>query len=191
MKKIASHLVLLPLLFSSAQLSANDFEASLSSETAQFSLYSDSSVIGWGGSDLALRFLYNEDSDFLAQAEVLSMRQASEETPMTLGVGVKAYLGSLDDVDEDVVAIGIGGSIRYVIPGTMPITLYGSAFIAPKITSFAGSEELKDVNFGVQVEAMPQTTMFVGYRRLAVDTDNVSNYRVDDGHLHFGIRLKF
>ena len=100
---------------------ANDFEAALSSETAQFTFRSDSSLIGWGGSDLAFGLFYNEDDDFIGQVGLLQMRQASEENPLTFGVGVKGYLGTLDDVDQDVLAFGIGGEIRYTIPGTMPM----------------------------------------------------------------------
>jgi hypothetical protein len=82
--------------------SANDFEAALSKETAQFTFRSDSSLIGWGGSDLGLGLFYNEESDFIMQASLLQMRQASQENPLTFGVGVKGYLGQLDDPDEDV-----------------------------------------------------------------------------------------
>ncbi len=57
---------------------ASDFEAALSSETAQFTFRSDSSLIGWGGSDLALGVFYNEVDDFVLQGSLLQMRQASE-----------------------------------------------------------------------------------------------------------------
>lgn len=175
----------------SAQSFANDFEVLLSSETAQFSLYSDSSVVGWGGSDLAVRFLYNDANDIIAQAEILSIRQADKNTPLTLGVGVKGFIGQLDTLDENVLAIAIGGSARYVIPATMPFTVYVNVFIAPKITSFSDSKELTDINVGAQIEIMPQTVMFMGYRRLTVDTDKANNYRVDDSNIHFGVRLTF
>jgi len=183
--------LLLPFLLSSTSLFANDFEASLSSETAQFSLYSDSSIVGWGGSDLAVRFLYNNDNDYMAQAEILSIRQADKNTPLTLGVGVKGFIGNLDNTDESVIAFAIGGSARYVIPAKMPVTVYANLFIAPKITSFSDSEGINDFNFGAQIEIMPQTNMFIGYRRLSLDTNNVSDYRMDDSNLHFGIRLTF
>ena len=184
-------LLLLPFLYFSTHVSANDFEAVLSSETAQFSLYSDSSVVGWGGSDLAIRLLYNNDNDYMAQAEVLSVRQADKNTPVTLGVGIKGYIGYLDDLDEDALAIAIGGSVRYVIPAKMPVTVYANLFIAPKITSFADAEGIIDLNVGAQMEIMPQTNMFVGYRRLNIDTKKVSDYRIDDNNIHFGIRLTF
>lgn len=177
-------------LFSTTSYS-NDFEASLSSKTAQFSLYSDSSVVGWGGSDLAVRLFYNEANDILAQAEIMSIRQADESTPLTLGVGVKAYLGLLDSTDENLLSVAIGGSARYVIPAKMPVTLYANIFIAPQITSFSDAVSMKDYNAGVQVEIMPQTVMFMGYRRLNLKTKDASNYRADDHNIHFGIRLTF
>ncbi len=183
-------LLLLGALGSSAA-SANDFEAALSSETAQFTFRSDSSLIGWGGSDLAFGLFYNEESDYVFQASLMQMRQASEENPLTFGVGVKTYLGSLDDINEDVFAFGIGGEVRYTIPGTMPMALYLRGFYAPDITSFADAEEVIDYTFGFQIEALPQTTAFIGIRHLEFETDDDGDYEADDDELHLGVRLTF
>jgi hypothetical protein len=171
--------------------SANDFEAALSSETAQFTFRSDSSLIGWGGSDLSFGLFYNEDDDFIGQVGLLQMRQASEDNPLTFGVGVKGYLGTLDDVDQDVLAFGIGGEIRYTIPGTMPMAVYLRGYIAPEITSFSDTEEVTDFQLGFQIEALPQTIAFVGIRRLEFETDDEGDYEADDDNVHFGVRLTF
>ena len=170
---------------------AADFEAALSSETAQFTLRSDSSVIGWGGSDLGLGLFYNEDDDIIFTGSLLQMRQASEQNPLTFGVGVKAYLGALDDPDEDVTAFSIGGQVRYTIPGTMPMAVYLEGFYAPEITSFGDTEEITDYTFGFQIEALPQTIAFVGYRKLEIETEDEGDYEADDGNLHLGVRLTF
>lgn len=170
---------------------AGDFEAALSSETAQFTFRSDSSMIGWGGSDLALGLFYNEDDDFIGQVGLLQMRQASEDTPLTFGVGVKGYLGTLDDIDQDVLAFGIGGEIRYTIPGTMPMAVYFRGYYAPEITSFSDTEEVTDYQLGFQIEALPQTIAFVGIRHLEFDTDDEGSYDADDDNIHFGVRLTF
>lgn len=172
-------------------VTANDFEAALSSETAEFTFRSDSSLIGWGGSDLAFGLFYNDESDFVGQVSLLQMRQASQETPLTFGVGVKGYLGMLDDIDQDVMAFAIGGEIRYTIPGTMPMAVYGRGFFAPKITSFADVEEVVDYQFGFQIEALPQTTAFIAYRHLEFDTDDEGDYEADDDNLILGVRLTF
>jgi hypothetical protein len=170
--------------------SANDFEAALSKETAQFTFRSDSSLIGWGGSDLGLGLFYNEESDFIMQASLLQMRQASQENPLTFGVGVKGYLGQLDDPDEDVFAFGIGGQIRYTIAGSMPMSAYVEGYYAPEITSFGDTEEVIDYTIGFQIEAMPQTVAFVGLRHLEIEGDDGS-YDADDDNIHFGVRLTF
>ena len=170
---------------------ANDFEAALSQETAQFTFRSDSSLIGWGGADLALGLFYNDDSDFLGTGSLVQMRQPSEETPLTFGVGVKAYLGHLDDIDQDVAAFAVGGEVRYTIPGTMPMAVYARGFWAPDITSFSDTEGVFDFTLRYQIEILPQTTGFIGVRRLEFDTDEDSSYKADDDNIHIGVRLTF
>lgn len=190
MKKISFLLLTVVLLSISSHSRANDFEAALSSQTAQFTFRSDSSLIGWGGADLAMSLFYNEASDFIGQVGLLQMRQASENTPFTLGVGVKAYVGSLDDVNRDVFAFGVGGQLRYTIPGVMPTAIYLTGHYSPKITSFSDSKEIVDYQFGIQIEALPQTTAFIGIRHLEVKLEE-QTYELDDDKLHFGVRLTF
>ena len=171
---------------------ANDFEAALSSETAQFTFRSDSSLIGWGGSELGFGLFFNDADDFVGQVSLMQRRQSSEQHPLTLGVGVRAYLGQLDVLDQDIAAVAIGGEIRYTIPGTMPMSVYLTGHLAPKITSFADIEEVTDTNLGFQIEILPQTIAFIGYRHLEVDLDdNGGSVEMDDDHVHLGIRLTF
>lgn len=175
----------------SSQLRANDFEAALSSETAQFTFRSDSSLIGWGGAALGLSLFYNEESDFVTQVELLQSRQASSQNPLTLGVGVKAYAGRIDRNGDEIFGLGIGGEIRYTIAGVMPMSIYLRAFLAPEITSFGETEEISDYLFGFQIEVLPQTTAFIGVRHLEVDSESFQNYELDDDEAHLGVRLTF
>ncbi len=171
--------------------SANDFEAALSTETAQFTFRSDSSLIGWGGSELGFGLFYNNNDDFVGQLSLMQRRQPSQQTPLTLGVGARMYGGSIDTPNKGVFAIAIGGEIRYTFPGTMPMAVYMTAHYAPKITSFSDIDELLDSNVGFQIEVLPQTTAFIGYRSLDVQLDNGNSYNLDDNRLHIGIRMQF
>ena len=179
------------LLAAMFNVSANDFEAALSSETAQFTFRSDSSLIGWGGADLALGFFYNDNDDYVFSGSLLQMRPPSAETPLTFGPGVKAYFASLDGVDDEVGALAIGGSVRYTIPGTTPMHIYGTVYYAPEIVSFSGAEGVTEFDVGFRIEAIPQTVFFVGIRHLEFDHEDDSSYEVDDDEVHFGIRLTF
>ena len=191
MKRLLAACCGILLIGSSFNASANDFEAALSSETAQFTFRSDSSLIGWGGADLALGFLYNDNDDYVFSGTLLQMQQPSADTPLTFGPGVKVYFAGLDDVDDEVGALAIGGSVRYTIPGKFPMHAYGTLYWAPEITSFSGADGVTEYDFGFQIEALPQTVFFVGYRHLEFDHEDDSSYEVDDDELHFGIRLTF
>lgn len=177
------------LAFSPAQ--ANDLEIALSSETAQLTVRSDSSLIGWGGADLAFGLFFNDDDDIVGQISLLQSRQASKEAPLTFGIGARGYVGRLDLIKENVLALGIGGEIRYTIPGVMPMAIYLQGHYAPKITSFSDTESVVDLLLGFQLEILPQTIAFAGIRRLEIDTEAVNNYDVDDNRLHFGVRFTF
>ncbi len=173
------------------QVQANDFEVALSSDTAQFTFRSDSSLIGWGGADLGFSFFYNEADDVLAQISLMQNRLPSKQSPLTLGVGVKAYLGQLDVRDENIMALGIGGEIRYTFPGTMPMAVYLNGYIAPDITSFSDTEEIREYTLGFQIEISPQTIAFVGVRDIEVDDTSGFTNELDDDSAHVGVRLTF
>ena len=191
MKFLRLTCISLLVLATSSPAWASDLEVALSSDTAQFTLRSDSSLIGWGGADLGLGFFYNDESDIVFDASLMQMRQASEEDPLTLGVGVRAYLGTIDDLDEDIATLAVGGEVRYTIPGRMPMAAYARVFYAPKITSFSDAEDLLDYTFGFQIEALPQTIAFVGIRNFEVGTEDDGDYELDDSNLHVGVRLTF
>jgi hypothetical protein len=134
---------------------------------------------------------YNDDSDFIAQGSLIQMRQPSEETPLTFGVGVKAYLGHLDDPDQDVVGFAVGGEVRYTIPGTMPMAVLARGFYAPDITSFSDTEGIIDYTIRFQIEIVPETAGFIGIRHLEIDTDDEGDYDADDDNIHIGVRFSF
>lgn len=184
-------IVLFAGLILSAPSQASDFEAALSSETAQFTFRSDSSVIGWGGAELGVGLFYNDKSDFAGQFSLMQRRQSSKEAPLTFGVGIRVYAGELDDISKTLVAAAIGGEIRYTIPGIMPMSIYLSGHLAPKITSFSDSDGVEDINLGFQIEVLPQTTAFAGIRRLDIDVADLGNYQMDDDNVHFGVRFVF
>ena len=169
---------------------ANDFEIALSSETAQFTFRSDSSLIGWGGADLGFGLFYNDRDDALVQISLMQVRPASAQTPWALGVGVKGYVGRLDIPDQNVFALAISGEIRYTIPGTMPMSIYLTGHLAPDITSYSDTEEVRDYTLGFQIEILPQTIAFVGFRRIEIDTELQPEYEADDS-FHAGVRLTF
>ena len=172
-------------------LQASDLEIALSSDAAQFTFRSDSSLIGWGGADLALSFLYTDADDLLGEFSLMQSSQPSAENRFTLGVGVKAYFGRLDLSDDSVLAIGIGGEVRYTIPGSMPMAVYLGGYIAPEITSFRDTDGIVEYVLGYQIELLPQTTAFIAVRNIEIENDNNPDYKLLDSDVRVGVRLTF
>jgi hypothetical protein len=191
MKTLPILLATVVSLFAFSQAQANDLEIGLSSETGQLTVRSDSGIIGWGGADLAFSLLYNDKNDIVGQISLLQSRQASEGAPLTFGVGVRGYVGRLDSLDNNVLAFGIGGEIRYTIPGVMPMAIYLQGHYAPKITSFSDTESMTDLLLRYQIEILPQTIAFAGIRQLEVVSQSAKIYDVDDNRLHFGVRFTY
>jgi len=172
-------------------LQASDLEIALSSDAAQFTFRSDSSLIGWGGADLGFSFLYTDADDFLGEFSLMQSSQPSAENRFTLGVGVKAYLGRLDLVDDSVLAIGIGGEVRYTFPGSMPMAVYLGGHIAPEITSFGDTDGIVEYVLGYQIELLPQTNAFIAVRNIEIESDNNPDYKLLDSDVRIGVRLTF
>lgn len=172
-------------------LQASDLEIALSSETAQFTFRSDSSMIGWGGADLGFSLLYNDADDLFIELSLMQNSAPSEQNRFSAGVGMKAYFGRLDPINDNVLALGIGGEVRYTFPGSMPMALYLNGYIAPEITSFGDTDGIVEYQLGYQVELLPQTIAFVGLRNVEIDSNSNSEYKVVDSDVHIGVRLTF
>jgi len=172
-------------------LQASDLEIALSSDAAQFTFRSDSSLIGWGGADLGISFLYTDEDDILGEFSLMQSSQPSAENRLTLGVGVKAYIGRVDPLDDSILAIGIGGEVRYTFPGSMPMAVYLGGHIAPEITSFRDTDGIVEYVLGFQLELLPQTIAFVAVRNIEIENDNSIDYKILDSDVRIGVRLTF
>ena len=96
----------------------------------------------------------------------------------------------IDDIDQDVLALGIGGQARYVFQTRTPVGFVLEAFAAPGITSFGDTENGREVNVRIEIEVLPSTRGYIGYRHLEFDLEDVDDVEVDD-NAHIGIRLHF
>lgn len=174
----------------SAGVQADGLDISLSDETANVVYLTDSGSFGYGGADVGFGALWNENDDVVGHANILVTGNPQSGNNFQLGVGAKGYLGTLDDADEDVAAIGIGGIIRYVIPAQTPMGLALEGYWAPDITSFSDTESLREVMARFELEVMPSARGYIGYRLLEPEMENAGDVEVDD-EIHLGIRFTF
>ncbi len=170
-------------------VNAAGLDISLSDETANIVYLIDSGSLGYGGADVGFGFFYTETDDYMLTANIMVVGTLGERRDLQFGVGAKAYAADLD-IKQEAVAIGIGGQGRYVFQTRTPVGLVLEAYYAPGITSFADTESARELNLRVEIEVLPSTRGYIGYRHLEFDLERVNDVELDD-NVHLGIRLQF
>ena len=171
-------------------VNAGALDISLSNETAYLVYLLDTGSLGYGGSDVGFGFFYTEQGDYMLTANVMVVGTLGERRDLQFGVGAKGYGASVDDTDETVLAVGIGGQARYVFQTQTPFGLVLEAYAAPGITSFADTESALEANFRAEIEVLPSTRGYIGYRYLEFDLTDSGEVVVDD-NVNLGIRIQF
>lgn len=183
--------------FNNVLAGALDFR--VASEMAELSFLTQTASFGYGGADIGFGALINEENDVIANASILvSGNSAGDVRALHFGVGVKAYVGTLEgpgavSLDVDGGAVAIGGRIRYVFPGSVPFAVLAEAFYAPEVTNLSDFDGLIEYRFALELEVTPSARAYIGYRKLEVEFDNFGineDYEVDDS-AHIGVRFEF
>lgn len=169
---------------------AQGLDISLSDKTANITYLTDSGSLGYGGADVGFGVFFNENNDYLGTANLLVTSHPTSGQNVQVGVGTKAYLGEYDDLDETTAAVGIGGLVRYVIPAQTPMGLALEGYVAPSVTSFSDTESVHELMARFEIEIMPSTRGYVGYRFLEPELEEAGEIELDD-EVHVGIRINF
>ena len=193
-------IIIMALMPVSNVLSAG-LDLKLSSETAEVTFLTQNATFGYGGADIGIGLLINENDDFLVNgAIVVSGSGTGDVRALHFGVGGKAYGGRLDfssnnpnassQENPSGGAIAVGGNIRYVFPASMPFAILVEGFWAPSVTSFSDFDGLVEYRAALELEVTPSARAYIGYRKLEVELDTGLKYDVDD-NAHIGVRFAF
>ncbi len=191
---------LISLIFMSlatTSVMASGIDISLGNDSAEFVYLFDSDTqVGIGGNDIGASIFFNDDDDVLATFKFLVTGNAiGRNRSLQLGAGAKAYIGLIDnDIvgDEDTIAgVGVGGKIAYIFPAQTPMALSLEGYIAPDITSFGDNKDIVELLLRFELEVAPSTRIFIGYRDLEAEIEDLSlDYEFDES-AHIGVRVSF
>jgi hypothetical protein len=174
---------------SAAPAHAAGLELALGNDTASLTFLTESAGMGYGGADLGFGGFFNNDDDLMLTGNLLVTGTPGRNVPIQYGVGAKAFLTDLDS-DRDANAIGIGGQIRYMFPTETPIGVSLEGYYAPSIVSFGDADSLLELTPRLELEVVPGTRAFVGYRLTEFDMDGGPDEELAD-EINVGIRLSF
>lgn len=184
---LTAALLLMPV---AGPVQANGVDITLSDETASVVYLVDGSSLGYGGADIGVGLLYNEEGDIMITGNLLVVSNPPSGVPHQFGVGAKAYVADLD-IDETASAIGVGALYRYLLPSETPMGLAVEAYAAPSVTSFSGTERFYEVMARFEIEIVPSTRGYIGYRWIETRLEDIDDdYKLDDS-FHVGVRIFF
>ena len=179
------------LLTASVSLSANaggTLDMSLSN--SHFRLGVDATRVS-SGVHLGASWLHDEDKGELGELGFHVVETRPRNRNVFVGIGLKAHIAHLHDIEENVGAIGVGGFFRYGLPVNPDINLAGYAYFAPSVLSFNDTENVINTDVRLQYNVIPSARLFLGYRYVGIKMEDYKKrYRIGEG-LHIGVSLDF
>lgn len=179
------------MMLASFQSSAKGFEFRVANESAEVLYLYKSSTFGYGGSDVAWGYYFNEADDvMLSGSFLISGSGAGSQRALQFGVGVKAFLVDVDSAGIQGGGLGIGGMFRYVFSSSTPVAILVEAYTVPTITGFSDTDSFSEARFALELEVSPSARAYIGYKTVTLQDDAMNEYKIDNTS-HIGIRLSF
>jgi len=167
---------------------AQEIDLTLSDNSAMFR-YIHHTNSSYGHSEIDAGFLYTDSNDFLMMLGVLAEGEAGAGSPgLNAGIGVKGF--SANTNSYDLIAIAIGGELKYSPPSLSRLGIRGQIYHAPGIVSFVDADDFTYSAISVEYEILQQATVYLGYRSVKSGLQGQGNTTIDDDS-HVGLRLVF
>jgi hypothetical protein len=143
-------------------------EVALSDESGEIRYRAPTNVGGQDNSEVSYAVFLSEDRDLVASAALL-FGTTLDLGPLTVQLGPQAYAGLLEEENEDVFALSVGGQLRYDLVRSQGIAIVGSAFWSPDILTFGQADNLTDFMARAEMRVAERVIAFAGYRWFELD----------------------
>ncbi|MDH5216314.1 MAG: hypothetical protein OEX19_01360 [Gammaproteobacteria bacterium] len=169
MKKSALLLLLILGINSSAHAANALISLSDHSALMRFNLWVGGQ--SFGRSEAGMGLLFNDSDSYMVEGAFHVIDEVGTKVPgLVFGLGAKAYGGT--NPDADVLALGVGGSFNYSIPGANRVFIGVDAYGAPPIVT------------GLDADWFWEWAAIIGYKVLQDQADVYIGYR------EYGAKLK-
>ncbi|WP_096086029.1 YfaZ family outer membrane protein [Agaribacterium haliotis] len=164
---------------------ANDLYMDLSSDT--FQIRTDFTHAS-NGVNFSVAALLTEDQGQVFSGGMATFGKVGNSTALSGGVGGKLYYG--DTNNDNITALGLGGTLNFAIPGASGLNLVTDLYYAPSITVNDGFDNLSDLNLRLSWEAFENGAIYGGIRRFQAEYKNGDRHKFENG-LMVGIKIEF
>jgi hypothetical protein len=169
---------------------AQDLDINLNSDAVQFQYGAPvKGTTHFNKGELNASALFNSGGDYVLGAGARVSGAAGTGSPgLEIGVGAKVFGGGVDS--HGFVALTLNGLVRYSPPPLPRLGIRGDIYYAPDIVTFVDGSGYFQGEVRVEYEVLPESFVYVGYRRLHVDLKGRSSGTVDS-RAHIGIQIHF
>jgi len=147
------------------------------------------------GMSMDLGYFYNDthkkdrsDADLMHLGLYVTGDNWSQSGVFNIKVGGRLIYTNIDP-SYDLMALGLGGEVRF-----SPVHRLGigaSAFYAPRIASFMDAERYSEYGVKLDYQLLTQAFVYLGYRQIDVEVENISRKVELDDSGHVGLKLLF
>jgi hypothetical protein len=107
-----------------------------------------------------------------------------------LSFGPQLYAALLRDENEDVMALSLGGEMRFYFDPQRRFAVSGRAFYAPDILSFGSADNLTDLSARAEMQVSERVMGFAGMRWFEFDLTDGSGERTLQEEVFVGLRYQ-
>ena len=174
----------------------------VNAQTASITLSESSAQLGYGflvgghqygRTELGVDFLYNSDNVFLIDTSLQVFDEVGSKVKgLVAGIGGKLYGATLKDakdVNREILALGVGGMLRYSLPQEKRIILGIDGYYAPPIVSFMDADRFYEIAGRLQYEVMAQASAYLEYRQYTMEYKN-KDFDIEDT-FRVGMEINF
>lgn len=105
-------------------------------------------------------------------------------------LGPQLYAALLRDENEDVMALSLGGEMRFYFDPRRRFAISGRAFYAPDILSFGSADNLTDLSARAEMQVSDRVMGFAGMRWFEFDLTNGGGERTLQEEVFVGLRYQ-
>ena len=169
------------LFFLCSPLYATSLDLFFNDTSAQVGFRSPIAQDDYGRSEFNTRFLYNDDEETALGSVGFDFVGEPGNVPgLDLGVGTKIY-GGHTEPSQDLLSLGVGGSVHYSPPALGGFGASALFFYAPSIFSVLDSERIVEGALRLTYAITPRVRLGVEYQRIRSKFEDAGTWTIDEG----------
>lgn len=187
------HFVAISLLSVSTAVMADTIDINLRDSSAQLQYKSSLGRDALGKTEFHAGMLYANKDNWLTDFGLAVKDEIGSRAPgFSAGVGIKGLVAKVrsNPSNSNASALALGAMLRYSPPATQRLGIVGEVYLSPNIVTFGDADRYVETQARVEYEVIPQSAVYLGYRRIAFGIKNRPSATLDEG-LNIGVRISF